>query len=249
MKLIWTYDETIGKSFYNDEHRITYINYYILSITNAKKLGYKTVLYTTFTAKQYFLNIVDEIIEINKPYNTEIWDYLKIYVLENRNDKFCLIDGDLILHKKLPIIDEEIIFDSTEDWNWEYEYKETVEQFDKLNIKEIVNFWSTKKIPTMNLGILYINNNELKLEYIKLWKECNEWLKKQTQKINIDFATMAISQYLLTLICNNKNIKKKCFRSNTTIKSDFYNHYIGNTKFENKLVPSNEIIKIKNTLL
>jgi hypothetical protein len=249
VKLIWTYDDTAGKSFYKDEHRITLINYYIFSITNAKQLGYETIIYTTNYSKKYFENIVDEIIVVDRPYDTKVWDYLKIYVLENRNDNFCLIDGDLILNKKLPIFTEEVLFDSVDDWNWEYEYNDIVKQFANLKINEIIEFWSTEKIPTMNLGILYIGNDLIKNEYIQLWKKMNEWLNIQTEEINFDLATMVISQYLLTLICNKNGVDRKSFRKNTTTKSDFYNHYIGDIKFKQSLVPNDTIIKINKTFL
>ena len=40
----------------------------------------------------------------------------KFVPLLEREDEFCLIDGDLLLHKRLPIdkIDADIIFDVTE---------------------------------------------------------------------------------------------------------------------------------------
>ena len=249
MKLIWTYDDTTGKSFLGDEHRTTLINYYILSITNAKKLDYETIIYTTLSSKHYFEGIVDEIIIINRPYDTKIWDYLKIYVLENRNDDFCLIDGDLILYKKLPNFDVDVVFDTIEDDNWEFEYAYIVKQFEELEVKEVVDFWSSQKILTMNLGILYFNNFKIKDEYLKLWKKMNIWLNNQTADINLDLATMVISQYLLTLICRKENADIKSLRISTNVKGEFYNHYIGDYKFTHNVVPLNNMLKINKTLM
>ena len=58
---------------------------------------------------------------------------------------------------------------------------------------------------------------------------------------------MVISQYLLTLICNKNGVNRKSFRQNTTTKSEYYNHYIGDIKFKESLVPSDRIIKINKT--
>jgi hypothetical protein len=56
MKLIWTYDGNVGKTHYTQDKRITIINYYILSIYKAKKLGYHTIIYVTPESKHYFNN-------------------------------------------------------------------------------------------------------------------------------------------------------------------------------------------------
>jgi hypothetical protein len=254
IKLIWTYDDSVGKSFIGNEYRITLINYYILSINNAKSLGYHTIIYTTNTSKKYFIEVVDEIIIIEKPYETKIFDYLKIYVLETRNDKFCLIDGDLIIHKKLPEFTEDVMFDTIEEGIWEIEYETIVKQFDKMGIKNVVNFWTTDKLNTMNLGILSFNNNNIKNEYVKLWKEVNEWVNNQTEFIDFDLATMVVSQYLLTIICKKENINTQNLRDtpsniNGFINGEFYSHYFGDHKFEKKIVPFNEIIKNKKSLI
>jgi hypothetical protein len=254
MKLIWTYDDTVGKSFIGNEYRITLINYYILSINNAKSLGYHTIIYTTKTSKKYFQEIANEIIIIEKPYETKIFDYLKIYVLENRNDKFCLIDGDLIIHKKLPEFTGDVIFDTFEEGIWEIEYEHIVKQFDKMGIKSIVNFWTTSKLNTMNLGILSFNDDKVKNKYVKLWKEVNEWVNNQIETIDFDLATMVVSQYLLTIICKTgnlsvQNLRERPTNSNGFINGEFYTHYFGDHKFEKKIVPFNDIIKNKKSLL
>ena len=59
MSLIWTYNGDAVLNKVNDSRRITLINYYILSITEAKNLGYHTIIYTNTNSIKYF-----EILEI-----------------------------------------------------------------------------------------------------------------------------------------------------------------------------------------
>lgn len=251
MKLIWTYDGTVGKLDNTNKKRIILINYYILSITKAKKLGYHTIIYVTPESKDIFDGVANEIIIVEQKYNTKLWDYLKIYVLNNRNDNFILIDGDVILNKKLPEVTEDILFDTYEIPNWEFEYYDTIKQFLDLGIKNKVDYWSLEKRPVMNLGILYIKNEKLKNEYILKWNIINDWMNTLDTNVvlNLDRATMVVSQFLITLISDYWGLSRKYITNHIGDENEYYTHYCGNIKFVRQIVSSDKIIKSQKSFI
>jgi hypothetical protein len=250
MKLIWTYDGDVFGNMNNNIDRTIRINFYRLSIYKAKELGYYTIIYVDKKSDKYFIDLVDEVILVNDKYDyKKAWDYLKIYVLENRNDEFILIDGDVILNKKLPDFDVDIIVDTLEDGNWEIEYLETINQLKDANINSIINFWDNKKVFVINAGILFFKNNVLKKQYVKNWKQLYDWVILKNIEVNFTFLTMVLSQYLLTILSNNLNMKIKPINKYMFEKSEYYTHYFGIHKFESNLVPNDKLIKFQKTFL
>jgi hypothetical protein len=249
MNLIFTYDGSMGKLDNTNEKRIILINYYILSITNAKKLGYNTIIYVTSESKDLFIDIANDVIIVNEKYNTKLWDYLKIYVLENRSDEFVLIDGDVILNKKLPNTIEDILFDTYEIPNWELEYYNTVKLLNDLGIQTIIPYWSVEKRPVMNLGILHIRNEKLKYEYISKWKIINQWINTLDIELDLDKTTMVVSQFLITLISDHMKLSRKYITKHIGDESEYYTHYCGNIKFVKQIVTSEKIIKSQKSLI
>jgi hypothetical protein len=249
IKLIWTFDGTVEKTFTNETHRIVLINHYILSIMTAKKLGYYTIIYCDKNSEQYFKEVVDEIIFLENNLYKNIWDYPKLYVLENRDDEFILIDGDVILNKKLPEFSEDLMFDTFEHGNWEIEYLDIVKKLDMLGIKEIIPFWSVEQIPVINTGILCIKNIEFKNEYIRQWKILYQWIFSLTETFDKTKIAMVNSQFLLSILVKNHNVKLKKMNKYVSEKGEYYTHYFGVHKFMNNLVPDDKIMKSKKSIV
>jgi hypothetical protein len=162
--------------------------------------------------------------------------------LEERDDEFCLIDGDLILHKKLPKFTEDVVFDTYEKYSWQHDYKFGVEKITNSNIKEIIPYWSGKRLNVFNCGILYIKDRETRLKYSKLWKAMSNWIIKFENEFNIDLRTgvtmlsqftCIISQYLLTIFSIENNLIVKPLNNRMGEMGKYYKHYYGGTKFHN----------------
>jgi hypothetical protein len=254
MDLIWTYDGRvkIGKMS-NENRRITLLNYYIFSIMTAKKLGHNTIIYTDIDSADYFKNLTNEIVVVDNYENSILWDYLKIKVLEERKGDFYLIDGDVILNRKLPKFIEDITFDTYEIGNWNTEYKNMVNLLTKMDIKNYIDIWDDLKKPVINCGILSIKNETNRLNYVYLWKKFNNWVNSNYQQnnLNVDELTMIGAQYLLTLMVENLNLSKNKLNNQMGENGTFHRHYFGLTKFYEKLVPSNHLIdftKSKNLI-
>jgi hypothetical protein len=250
MKLIWTYDGDVFNGTNININKTIRINFYRLSIYKAKELGYYTVIYVDKKSEKYFIDLVDEIILVDdESVYKKAWDYLKIYVLENRNDEFILIDGDVILNKKLPDFDADIIVDTLEDGNWEIEYLETINQLKDANINSIIDIWDNKKVLVINAGILYFKNDELKKIYVQNWKRLYNWVISKDIEVNYIILTMVLTQYLLTILSNHLKMKIQPINKYMFEKSEYYTHYFGIHKFESNLVPTDILIKFEKTFL
>lgn len=250
MELVWTYDGRVKVSkMLNDSRRIMLLNYYILSITTAKKLGYYTVVYTDQNSIDFFKNLVDEINVVDNYENSILWDYLKIKVLEEREGDFCLIDGDVILRKKLPEFTADITFDTYEIGNWGKEYKDPVNKLTNIDISKCIEIWDNLKKPVINCGILSIKNKSHRLEYVNLWKKYNKWVNENYIKhsLDIDYSTMIGAQYLLTLIVKSLNLTKHNLNTNMGEEGTYHRHYFGLTKFNESIVPKDHIIQYNNS--
>lgn len=251
MKLIWTYnyDAIVGGNVgaHTFERRIILLNYYILSIQNAKRLGYYCIVYCDSTYKHIFDTIADEVHLVESTYKYSIlWDSYKIAALEARTDdgEYCLIDGDLILHKKLPKFEETMVFDSYEIHNWSTDYKHTIQQMTDVGIQNVIPEWVNKRMPIMSCGILYINNSEFKNIYINRWHKCNELIQKYVDTIDADYGTMVSAQYLLTLLVNHYKISYRKMAMRVGDDNIYYKHHSGSTKYNKPCVPTNYIIDV-----
>ena len=249
MSLIWTYNGDAVLNKINDSRRITLINYYILSITEAKNLGYHTIIYTNTNSIKYFEGLVDEIIELNNYHSSLQWDSFKVNVLETRDDDFCLIDGDLILKKVLPDLDEGIMFDTYELGNWKKEYENTINQFTQLGIRDLVKEWDDVFTPIINTGILRFKSRDFKDLYVQRWKMCDKWISQMNRKnkIDMDSASLVGGQYLLTIMANYHNINKMNINEQMGENGTFYMHYFGENKFLNPLVPTDYLLNPQKT--
>ena len=226
MDVVYTYKKPLYPLLGRDTDQKKWLE---LSSKSVKKLGYRAVLYTNDPDISQGLDI-DEVNLVEC--NSTLWDSLKIKVLQTRKGiDYFLADYDIEFYSKLPLsFNKDIVFDAYEDnekiWNWAY--KNTVET---INNSLTLAHWPVSRIPVINVGILKINNNELKQTYITEWYK----LEKLTNNLNIDpfFLTATVTQYLLTLLVNQGNYSKVNYSgTNLGIRNKFYHHFNGPQKIK-----------------
>jgi hypothetical protein len=248
IKLIWTYDGKMSKGDDTSKNRIILINYYIHSIVTAKKFGYETIIYCDSNSKKYFEDIVDEIVIVESYEDSIVWDYMKVKVMEDRNDEFYLIDGDIILHDKLPEPDSDIVFDTYETANWVEEYSYTTKQLEDLGVNSTIPYWESNRKPVISTGIFYLKP-EFREDYVSEFKKCNKFINdtKDDNVFDKDYISLVGGQYLLTLFVNQNNLSKTNINSNMGEMGKYYKHYFGKMKFQNPIVSSERIMKNEKT--
>jgi len=247
MRLVWTYKSNpLHIKETEKDKTIIRINYYILSILKAKEFGYKTIIYTDSFSEKYFKDIVDEM-HIIEGYDYEIlWDDFKIVAMERETDDYALIDGDIILHSKLPLLTEELYVDAFEFGSWKNDYENTVIELTNLGIKNILPEWSNKKLPIMNNGFLHIKNKNFLETYIDRWKKYGQFVSDNKDKLTDKNSASFTSQLLLSLLCEVFNIKPISMSDGFSKKGKYYTHYVGHTKFITPLVPDNYLLGSNN---
>jgi hypothetical protein len=226
MDIVYTYKKPLYPLLGRDTDQKKWLE---LSSKTARKLGYRVVLYTDDNTIHHGLDINElNLIECN----SKLWDSLKIKVLETRQGlDYFLADYDVEFYTELPLSsDKDIIFDAYEDnikiWNWAY--KNTVE---KINSRFTLPNWSSNRIPVINVGILKINNSELKQRYIKEWYK----LEELTKNLNIDpfFLTATVTQYLLTVLVKQGEYTTENYsETNLGVANKFYHHFNGPQKIK-----------------
>jgi hypothetical protein len=244
MKLIWTYNSNVKFDTIVGEHtpqrEIILLNYYIHSINTAVKFGYHTIIYCDVKLLPYFKDVAHEVIVVDEYENSPLWDSFKIRVLEERNDDFTLIDGDVILHDRLPKFTTDVIFDSYETTAFKHKYKDILIKLTKMGIKDVIDIWDNKQLPILSCGILYIGDSSLKKKYVHYWKLYNEFIIKHIDMVNIDLATMVGAQYLLSILSEtNSHCKLSDLVSGD---NPYYKHYCGPLKYNNPIVNTEHIM-------
>lgn len=239
MKLIWTYD--ISAKELSEVDRTILTNYYILSIKSAKNLGYYTIMYCNPSIKEFWSDYADEVNEIDSYEDSPLWDSFKIKVLEDRDDEFCLIDGDVILHDRLPDLYNDVVIDSYEIMNWHSEYLPTIEKLTELNISDVIDIWESKRHYVMSCGVLYITPKIRKM-YVNLWKTFNQFVISNIDSIDTYRATAVGAQFLLTLMVKKKELRYNTLSKQFGERGEYYQHFFGENKYKHPLVPTDRII-------
>ncbi len=223
MNLIYTFDKNVHK---NDSHKFDVIkSYYINSINSAKKLGYTTQIYTN---SEIFNDYVDIVNNISNEFT--FWDGFKTLPLLDETDGL-LVDGDILFHSKMPDFtdDVDLYFDGWESWL--DLYSECINELTELGISNIIPEWDSIPKRIINIGILKINNNELKDLYLDRWYKMYKFCNDNKSKMKYFYMCCTItSQYLLTLLSKDYNIKNI---SNRLGKSNgYYTHFVGQQKYK-----------------
>jgi hypothetical protein len=248
MKLIWTYDGKMSKGDDTSKNRIILINYYIHSILTAKKFDYETIIYCDSSSQKYFEGIVDEIVIVESYEDSIVWDYMKVKVMEDRDDEFYLIDGDIILHDKIPNPNSDIAFDTYETANWIEEYSYTTKQLEDLGVVGTIPYWESNRKPVISTGIFYLKP-EFRKDYVSEFKKCNKFINetKNSNTFDKDYISLVGGQYLLTLFVNDRGLSKSNYTNNMGEMGKYYKHHFGKMKFQNPMVSSERIVKNEKT--
>lgn len=231
----------------------TYINYHRLSIKHALDLNYQCHIYISKNIEEHFkdLNVA---IHIVPELNSSFFDYITNYILKSEHKNCYIIDGDLILYKRLPDIQSEIICERLETNVWNSLYEPYVNSINKLNIKTIIPEWTGMKYSQLiNIGILKIKDNKFLKTYLSKWDIFKTFIEThknelyyRNNKINLSEYTIIGAQYLLTELVNYYNLEYLELNSvNYTTDTPYYVHYMGKQKFTNGVVPYNGILQFK----
>lgn len=222
MNLIYTFDKNVYK---DDLHKFNVIkSYYINSINSAKKLKYKTEIYTN-------THIFDEYVDISHNISNTFtfWDGFKtLPLLDNTNG--ILVDGDILFNSKMPefINDVDLYFDGWESWL--DLYSKCVNELTDLGIKDVIPEWENIPQKVINIGLLKINNSELKELYLDRWYRMYRFCNNNKHNMEYFYMCCTIaSQYLLTILSKKYNIKNLSNRLGKP--NGYYTHYVGQQKY------------------
>jgi hypothetical protein len=187
MKLIWTYSSNLQRS-----NKITKEQILLLYKESIKKGGsyYATSLYTTQKDKGYFEGLVDEIKIIPEGLDYFL-DDIKVYVLTQETNNYCLIDGDLMLNAPLIFSDNPVDIETYVDSNydiWFNKYKD---------LKGIID----NQAGFYNLGLIAVHNNYWVEGFVDYVEEVKSLYKKK-----LDTPLGIEVQYLLTKYVEENNI-------------------------------------------
>lgn len=224
MVIIFTYDSKVNL---DSNKKSIIFNYYLEAIGRCKRLGYTVEMYTDTVE---FAEFVD-VIHLRDSYSL-LWDSYKFYPLEERNDNFILLDGDVFLEKQLKLPSSyDLVFDAYESHNWNLLYSKEVKLLTNLGLQSIIPEWRHQPQDVYNCGVLYFNDREFKDLYVNRWKKINEFIQTYQNKIDLYKATAVSAQYLLTIL--SKYYKKSTFHysNDLGVPNEFYTHHAGKGKY------------------
>ena len=206
-----------------------YVECYRTSMYNSIKLGYECELYCDKKSKKYFSDLNVKINIIEKDING-LFDNVKAYVYTKRNDDFILIDGDVFLMKRLPELTGDILIEKYEAI-YHLLYRPTVNYLNSINVGDVIPEWvGNPNQHTINAGLLYIKNKQIKDIYSKRCFELQNFIMNGNYDNRFEYhATCA--QYLLSEIINYYNLECKDFQKNS--EPNTYYHIAGIGKLKN----------------
>lgn len=222
------------------EHTKIVESWYKLSMLVAKKIGYRIALYTDCVDCS-FIDLADEVI-IKEDYHTLFWDSYKFIALEERDDNFILIDGDVILKQVFPDYKEDVIVDYMSRDRYKFyrlgleaypESKNTLQQFYSNNVIDIFpEFDNTETVLIPTTGVLKFNCDKKRYKYLESWKKLYK-LTKDTN-INPEVATSVAAEYALGCLINKNSwsFRELSHKIEGTYYSPIYKHYMGKIKFK-----------------
>ena len=235
MKLIWG----LHQKNKNQLHSQFVYDMFYVSIQMAKDLGYETVLYGTSDAIERLGKYVDE------THNTDNLEYkffddLKVYIWENREDDYLILDGDVFLHSPL-------VFKNTNSFVWvdgivkkQNGYaKDCLDILNNFKLQDMIPEWNPKTKISFSTGLVrWKGNNGLLKYFIESYKKLRSWFlinEKELNSLNVELTSdkSLISHYvcehLLQRIVEYYNLD---FEELEDWNS--YYHWQGGDKFNNK---------------
>ena len=220
--LVFTFDINANKGITDRLNRIR--TFYNHSIGSANKLGYRTEIYSNC---DWFDELVDLKHEVKDSFF--FWDGFKTIPL-TRNDNFILVDGDITFLNLFDYLDPnvDLYFDTYESWY--KDHNNTIKELTRLNIGKIIPEWDDTPKPIINIGVLKINNQELRNLYLQRWFTFQDFCYQNQNKIkNIHHCCTIGSQYILTLL--SEKYSKFYFSQKVKIPNKYYIHHWGEDKY------------------
>jgi len=167
-------------------------------------------------------------------------DDFKLHLLSIISDDEILIDTDLFLFRELKLENDYDAYFDFMDSSKQKWYTEYLEWFINNGITELIpEFGETINVP--NIGVLKINNLELKTEYINLYFKIRQWVLSKDNTIHKGISII-LGQYLLGLLIKKYKISY-CYNS-----KNHYVHLSGPSKFKKNILDTINPIKIKKLL-
>lgn len=234
MNLIYTFDKNVHR---DDSHKFEVIkSYYINSINSAKKIGYTTEIYTN-------THIFNQYVDISHTISNTFtfWDGFKTLPLLD-NVSGVLVDGDILFNSKMPefLNDIDLYFDGWESWL--DLYSKCIIELTNLGISNVIPEWIVEPQRIINIGLLKINNSELRELYLDRWYKMYKFCNDNAHNMEYFYMCCTItSQYLLTLL--SKQYKIQSISNRLGNPNGYYTHFVGKEKY-NLPIP-----KIDKTLI
>jgi hypothetical protein len=235
----------------------TYINYYRLSIKHAIDLGYECKFFLSRNILEYFSDLNVELIEVPELTPT-FYDSINFHILNSEYRNCPILDGDIILYRRLPEVEADLVYEMPETNSWEWLYEFWVNYINSTDILKIIPEWTGKKRNRIiNIGLLHIKNNNLLDLYYKRWNDFRIYIENNKSSLEykhvnfdtVEYTTMA-SQYILTELVDYYNYTIIDYKSMNRVEaSPYYKHYVGTQKFTNNLVPYDRLLIFKEQTL
>ena len=202
----------------------------ISKVVDCAKKYHKVKFYTDNETLSY-LDIEGVEIELIDTNNFYFIDDFKVHLLSIISNEEILVDTDLFLFSELKLEEGKDIYVDFKDNSEKYWYGEYINWFIENGITDILPDFYKKNIQVPNIGILKIENEELKSEYINLYCKIRKWVLNKDIQINRG-VSIILGQYLLALLIQNKKYKiSYCFND-----YNYYYHLSGPIKFENDII-------------
>lgn len=203
-------------------------------------LHHKVIFYTDEKTLPY-LDIKNVEIRLIDTSDFYFIDDFKIHLLSIISEDEVIIDTDLFLFQPLylePGFDAYFDYMDSSRKPW---YAEHFDWFINNGIREIIPNFNIKTIKVPNIGVLKIQNKNLKEEYINLYYKVRNWVLSKHPNIEIGISII-LGQYLLGLLINKYNINYCSHHKN------HYAHLSGPNKFKTSGVTNFHVSKSSKLL-
>jgi len=211
------------------------------------KQFHKVKLYTTIESVELFKDLVSDIEIVDNKIDTFFQDDLKFYVLSKEKGKYTLIDGDIILDRKLEYhnnngVEFEKLIKNKPNDDYFLKMRNNLTYY---NIQGTLKYWQNFD-HTYNLGIIRINNNQFVKGFLTEYSKLKDFYKNNIELKNpklrqSNVIEMATCTYFLSMYLTLNNIP-----INTLEEINNFTHYSG---YIEKLKFLKKYIKVKKPLI
>lgn len=212
----------------------------ISKAVNCAKEHHKVNFYTDTETLPY-LDIKGVDIKLVDTTDFYFVDDFKVHLLGIIANDEVLVDTDLFLFRELKLDDDMDVYVDFKDSSKQIWYTEYLNWFIDNGIKELIPEFNDEIINVPNIGILKIENRELKEEYRQLYYKIREWVLSKDNTITKG-VSIILGQYLLGLVIRNYNIGYSYNSKN------HYVHLSGPSKFKKNILDTINPTKIKKLL-